>query len=323
MRRLLYIIVCVLALAVSSAFAQDYTFSNHNIVPFSLNPAQAGAANTIRASVNYRMQWPMLSNAYHTVRLSYDMNVYRQMCSVGAFYSYDQMSNVYKVNEFGAVYAHTIKCADKHFIRLGLQGSVFYNVVDWKSVTFGDQYAGVGNITPYSVEKYDFSSRTFFDFAVGASYVFQNHLTVGFAVYHVAQPDNGFVRGSQVLHRKYVGHVNFIQDLKLSHGLRSKGFSDNYFFANLTYQQQADFKQAYIGAGVCFQPIILGVSFKTDVQEVHTVSFMLGGYYKGFQLYYIFDLFTSHKKNGSWSNEISFIYTLPHKKKDLCPVVYW
>ncbi len=321
MRRVAAILACVLAWVF--ALAQDYTFSNHNIVPFSLNPAQVGAANTIRIGANYRMQWPTLVNNYHTFRLSYDMNVYKQMCSVGAFYSYDQMSDVYKVNEAGVAYAHTIKCADNHFVRLGLQGSVFFNFVDLNSLTFGDQYSGTGAITPKSVENFESGSRTFFDFAVGASYVFQNHLTVGFAVYHVAQPDNGFVRGTQVLHRKYVGHVNFIQDLKLSHGLRSKGFSDNYFFANLTYQQQADFKQAYIGAGVCFQPIILGVSFKTDVQEVHTVSFMLGGYYKGFQLYYIFDLFTSHKKNGSWSNEISFIYTLPHKKKDLCPVVYW
>jgi hypothetical protein len=37
----------------------------------------------------------------------------------------------------------------------------------------------------------------------------------------------------------------------------------------------------------------------------------------------VFDLFTSDKKNGSWSNEISLIYTMPFKKKNLCPVVYW
>jgi hypothetical protein len=54
------------------------------------------------------------------------------------------------------------------------------------------------------------------------------------------------------------------------------------------------------------------------------ISFMVGGYYKGFQLYYIFDLFTSDKKNGSWSNEISLIYTFPQEnKKNRCPVVYW
>lgn len=63
--------------------AQDYSLSNHNVVPFSLNPSSVGAANTLRLGVNYRMQWPMLSNSYHTVRVSYDQNVYKQMCSVG------------------------------------------------------------------------------------------------------------------------------------------------------------------------------------------------------------------------------------------------
>ena len=170
MRRLLVILVCLTA--VVSASAQDYTFSNHNIVPFSLNPAQVGAANTIRIGANYRMQWPTLVNNYHTFRLSYDMNVYKQMCSVGAFYSYDQMSDVYKVNEAGVAYAHTIKCADNHFIRLGLQGSVFFNFVDYSALTFGDQYNASGAITPATIENFGNNSRTFFDFAVGASYVF-------------------------------------------------------------------------------------------------------------------------------------------------------
>ena len=40
-------------------------------------------------------------------------------------------------------------------------------------------------------------------------------------------------------------------------------------------------------------------------------------------IYYVFDLFTSDKKNGSWSNELSLIYTMPTKKECLCPVTYW
>lgn len=190
--------------------AQDYSLSNHNVVPFSLNLSSVGAANTLRLGVNYRMQWPMLSNNYHTVRVSYDQNVYKQMCSVGAAYSYDQMSNVFGVHEFDVVYAHTIKCADKHFIRLGLQGSVISNQLNLNNVTFGDQYdEATGNILSSTVEGFENQNKTFFDFSVG------------------------------------------------------------------------------------------------------------------FQLYYVFDLFTSDKKNGSWSNELSLIYTMPAKKKCECPVTYW
>lgn len=311
-------------MAVGMVMAQDYSLSNHNVVPFSLNPSSAGAANALRLGVNYRMQWPTLSNNFHTVRVSYDQNVYKQMCSVGAAYSYDQQSNVFGTHEFDVVYAHTFRCAPKHFIRLGLQASVFLNQLNLDGLTFGDQFdPSTGNMLPSSVEQWENQSKAFFDFSVGASYVFEHKLMVGFAVYHLAEPDNGFVPNTQNLHRKYVAQVNFVQDLKLNHGLKSQGFSDNYFFANASYQQQDRFKQAYIGVGVCYEPVILGVSYKTDIDQVHTASFTVGGYYKGFQLYYVFDLFTSDRKNGSWSNEISLIYTMPFKKKNLCPVVYW
>ena len=323
MKRIVTWIISVMVSA-TALMAQDYSLNNHNVVPFSLNPSSVGAANTLRVGLNYRMQWPMLSNNYHTVRVSYDQNVYKQMCSVGASYSYDQHSSVFGVHQFDAVYAHTFRLADKHFIRLGLQASCFLNQLHADGLTFGDQYdPTTGSMLPSSAEQWENQSKAFFDFSVGASYVFEHKLMVGFAVYHLAEPDNGFVPNMQSLPRKYVGQIGFVQDLKLNHGLKSQGFSDNYFFANASYQQQADFKQAYIGAGICYQPVIIGVSYKTDIDQVHTVSFTVGGYYKGFQLYYVFDLFTSDRQNGSWSNEISLIYTMPTKKKDLCPVVYW
>ena len=215
-------------------------------------------------------------------------------------------------------------------------------------LTFGDQYyAANGTILPTTVESFDSDNRTFFDFSVGASYVYEGRLNVGFAVFHVSRPDNGFVEGSQFLERKYVAQVNFSQDLELNRGLMSSPGSDNYFFANAAYQNQDCFNQVMLGAGVCFQPMIFGVTWKTNITKVFETasaeketeegtadtgvyftavnipSLMVGAYYKGLQVYYIFDFNISAKKNGSWSNELSLIYTLPNKKKDLCPVTYW
>ena len=58
-----------LCASVASAVAQDYSLTNHNIVPFSINPAQAGNANAIRLGLDFRQQWPTLDNHYTTVRL--------------------------------------------------------------------------------------------------------------------------------------------------------------------------------------------------------------------------------------------------------------
>ncbi|MFA6779345.1 MAG: type IX secretion system membrane protein PorP/SprF, partial [Paludibacteraceae bacterium] len=89
------------------------------------------------------------------------------------------------------------------------------------------------------------------------------------------------------------------------------------------YQKQHNFELAYLGAGVMLSPIIGGVSIKSDMEAVNTISFLLGGTYKGLQAYYVYDLFTSSKKNGSWSHEISIIYIIQKHEKYPCPVVYW
>ena len=128
MRKTFLVILIGLGSLLSSVWAQDYSFSNHNMVPFSLNPALAGAANAVRFGLNYRQQWPALGNKYHTVRASYDQNFYKQMCSVGVAYSYDNMAaGTYQVNEFDVVYCHTFRLKEHFCIRLGVQGTVFAN----------------------------------------------------------------------------------------------------------------------------------------------------------------------------------------------------
>ncbi len=329
-----YLLTPLLALACLTARAQDYTFSNHNIVPFSLNPATVGGAYAVRFGLNYRLQWPMLSNHYHTVRASWDQNVYKHMCSVGVAYTYDNMADgAFQSHEIDAVYGHTIRLTrdEKHFLRLGVQATLFANFADYSKMVFTDQLSPYdGSVYSRTVENFESDSRYVPDFSAGINYLYEHKLNVGFAVYHLAQPDYGFTPDAEYLPRRYVATLQFTQDLHASRGLLSYRPSDSYFFANANYQHQGtakgrmyEFKQLYVAAGVCFQPIIGGVSFRTGFTDLHTVSFMVGGYYQGLQIYYIFDLYASSKKNGSWSNEIAVLYTIPTKKKDLCPVIYW
>ena len=108
MKKIILLIITLVSF-IPLGHAQDYTFANHNIVPFSLNPAFAGNANAIRLGVNYRMQWPTLGNNYHTVRASYDQNFFKKMCSLGLSFTHDNMANgTIKTNEIALVYAHNI-----------------------------------------------------------------------------------------------------------------------------------------------------------------------------------------------------------------------
>ena len=320
---LFFIIGCTL-----NVQGQDYTFSNHNIVPFSLNPALAGNVNAMRFGLNYRQQWPSLGNKYHTVRASYDQNIYKQMSAVGVSYTYDNMANgIFQTNEFAVVYSHTFRVQEEMFVRLGLQASLFANFLNMSNLTFEDQYnVQTRQTLPYSIEELDSDSRLFPDFTFGVSFVIENRFSIGGAVAHLAEPNNGFAKLEyNRLHRKFIAHANFTQNLEGSNGLwgRHGILSEKYFFANASYQQQYDFRLAHLGVGFAFDPFIAGVSYKNTLGDINSLSFMLGGNYKGLQLYYIYDLPVYTKKNGSWSHELSLIYVLRQDEKYPCPVVYW
>ena len=325
MKKIILLIITLVSF-ITLGHAQDYTFANHNIVPFSLNPAFAGNANAIRLGVNYRMQWPTLGNNYHTVRASYDQNFFKKMCSLGLSFTHDNMANgTIKTNEIALVYAHNISLSEKMSIRLGVQGSMFINSYG-PGVTFGDQYDwGSGEIFDNTTEDYENKGITFADFSVGALYSIHNLLNLGFSVYHIGEPENGILEESNnTLHRKFVVHGNFYQDLQSSHGLWGRQeLSDRYLFINAAFQSQYNFMQGYLGAGVIISPIIGGIALKSDFDAINNVSFMVGATIKNLQIYYVYDLFTSKRKNGSWSQELSLIYIINKKEKFPCPVVYW
>lgn len=338
MKRIASILTGVLLAA--SAAAQDYTFNNNNVIPFCLNPALVGNANAMRFGLNYRMQWPTLDNHYTTTRLSYDQNFYKQMSSVGVSFTRDNEANVFKKNEIAAVYSHNIRLEDEYFIRLGVQLAMNLNYYDASGLTFDDSYTGEGNPTIETIDDVKEDHRNFFDFSFGGAFVWENKLTVGGAVYHIGQPENGFdEKSSQKLGRRYVFHVNYMQDLESRAGLWGRrSESSTYILASAAYQQQAAevdnaddrriYRLASLNIGCMTNPVMFGVADKYDftssLGNLNVISFMVGANYKGLQGYYIFDLYTSKKDNGSWSHEFAIVYVIPPKHyRYSCPIVYW
>jgi hypothetical protein len=247
----------------------------------------------------------------------------------------DNQADVYKVNEIAAVYSHNIRLQDEYFLRLGVQVSLFMNYVD-DNLTFDDQY----HFPPGSSGEIETNSCNYLDFSFGTAFVIENKLTVGAAVYHIGEPNDGFEdKESQSLGRKYVFHVNYIQDMESRSGLWGRrDLSSTYFFGSGSYQQQSVetntngdtrvYRLAGLSVGALTNPVLFGVSDKYDFSSsygnLNVLSFMLGANYKGLQAYYIFDLYTSKKDNGSWSHELSLVYVVPPKHyRYSCPIVYW
>ncbi len=326
-------------MAASAAAQADYTFTNNNVIPFSLNPALVGNANAMRFGLNYRMQWPTLDNHYTTTRISYDQNFYKQMASVGVSFTRDNEANVFKKNEIAAAYSHNIRLEDEYFIRLGVQMAFNLNYYDGDLV-FDDSYAGEGKDPIPTNDEATQSHSNYVDFSFGAAFVMENKLTVGGSIYHIGQPNNGFDdKEATRLGRRYVFHANYIQDLESRSGLWGRrDVSGTYLFGSANYQQQScdvdgnDSKRTYrlasLNVGCMTNPVIFGVADKYDftssLGNLNVLSFMVGANYKGLQGYYIFDLYTSKKDNGSWSHEFALVYVIPPKHyRYSCPIVYW
>lgn len=323
------------ALADDPAQEMDYTLSGHATSPFSLNPCYVGESNAYRAGLNYRMQWPKLENEYRTMRLTYDQNFYKLVSSVGAHYVYDGQAKDYKSHEMGLTYSHNIRVTEGHYVRLGLTAAVFIKKVG-EDGAYGDQWQN-GSLLDNSLEDDNMKDKAVFpDFTFGAAYVMENIFSAGFAIYHISAPRYGFVDDDAVeLPRRYNFHVRYMHNLESSAGLwGNRGKAENYIMGTLNFQHQGEYNIGSVNVGAFVSHMMLGVAYRHDFRDMevngvkyaklNTVSFMIGGSYKGLQAYYTYDLFTSSKSNGSWSHEFSIVYAMaPKHYRYSCPVVYW
>lgn len=73
MKKYLIVFACFAVSSLLPAFGQDIHFSQYNLTPLVVNPAQAGAYKSQEVILNYKSQWTSISpNGYKTMMLSYD-----------------------------------------------------------------------------------------------------------------------------------------------------------------------------------------------------------------------------------------------------------
>ena len=71
MRRITYVLLCIIYFFPGDTEAQDPAFSQFFASPLTLNPALTGKFNgAVRIAGNYRNQWPQINNAYITSTVS-------------------------------------------------------------------------------------------------------------------------------------------------------------------------------------------------------------------------------------------------------------
>ena len=221
----------------SVSFAQDIHFSQYNLTPLVINPAQAGAYKTIEAIANYKSQWTSISpNAYRTYMISADgrlkqkkwktkwlaagLNLYNDKAGDGNM----------KTTQVNGSFGYHTQLDDKNTLGGALVAGYSARSIDYSQLTWDEQYKN-GTFDPVanpSGETYlqgknkfgypDVGMGILYQYNKGQMYSTANDMIIirsGLALWHLNQPKYSFYGNSkEKLYMKIVGHAEAIIGVK-------------------------------------------------------------------------------------------------------------
>ncbi len=320
MSKKLFLIIIPLVLFINKAmYSQDPAFSQFYANPLYLNPALTGSQISPRLVLNYRNQWPSLSNSFNTYSASYDLYLDALHGGVGVSLIADNAGDgALKTNIISGFYSYRLIISKSIFMNAGFQATYFQTKLDWDKLKFGDQYdpksgfvLPTGEIPPNRLDK------GFVDFSSGFLFSFSNKYFAGVSVNHLTNPDNGFYENSESkLDMKITGHIGTMINLSEIGTLRSS-LEDIILSPNILYQQQSGFQQLDFGLYLNKYPFVSGVWFRYGFNNADALILLVGFEQDKFKIGYSYDMTVSNLRNSNTggSHEISFSYKFPNFDK--------
>jgi len=331
---LLILTICVSLVSVSNA--QDPNFSQFFASPLTLNPALTGKFDgDYRFAINYRNQWPSISNAYTTATASFDMGIMKNRIpeydqfGIGVMGFTDRAGDGALMNNYGALSVAYHKGLDEngyHQIGAGFQGVYVNKRLDIANLKFQDQLTPFG-FTGVTSEIFNQNQVNLSYFDLNAGFIYNgstngyNNYYIGASMYHINRPKESFQGGDFVLNPR----ITIQAGGKIPMGT----YNHLYFAAN--HSMQAKAYNTMIGGAY---------SLNVNNDEENPTNVYLGSWYRigdaiipymglefnGWHIGASYDVNVSSLKaasNARGGIEISLIYIKqpvdPNAKKLNCP----
>ncbi len=305
-------VVSAIVVAFAQTTAQDAAFSQFYANPLYLNPALSGSTECGRIHLNYRNQWPAISNAYVTYSVSYDQSLESINSGFGFLVMADQQGDAaYNRISAGAFYAYTLQIGSDATLTFGAKAAYYQESLNWQKLIFADQInAATGTISASSLETPPQNNEIgTVDFAAGLLFSLSNYFFAGFSADHLTQPELSFYNDpNSKLPMKLTAHAGTI--INLSQG-GFGSFSDNDLLLqpNILFQQQGSFTQLNAGLYAVKYPIVLGAWFRHNFENPDAAVILAGVTWQNFRIGYSFDLSLSQiGMPGGGAHEISFAW---------------
>lgn len=329
-----YSLTILLFSAFTMMKAQDIHFSMFNYSPMTLNPANAGAEDEIRANLNFRNQWKTVASPFVTMAGSYDMKISgigNGFLSGGLnFYNDKAGDSKMGITQANLSLAYHLKVADGQTIGLGLMTGYAQRSLTTSALTWGNQYDGMNyNSGILSTEPNQGNfTKSFLDLGTGIVYTFSTgeryssandfmSFNVGFSAMHVHTPNISFYGTEQdLLFRKFVFHANGLigipnSRISFNPGVMTAfqgGAREILFGSNVRIRIQEDSKYTGIITGA-------SISFGAWYRNKDAVSLTTILQFGGYTLAFAYDVNTSSLKeasNGKGGFELALRFVYPN-----------
>lgn len=257
LKRLLYFLILLVVTNINS-LAQDPTFSQFYANPLYLAPSFAGATDNYRFSLNYRNEWPGISNIYNTYSFSFDKSFDSFNSGIGIIATHDVAGagNLSTTN-IGFLYSYDFNINERWHIRPGVNFKFRYLGLDISKLIFINQLIGT-TPSPYQPP---FDNVADIDFATSVL-VYSDNIWGGFTFDHLLRPDESFYNYDAKMPIKFnaFGGIQFLKKTRLI----TKKY-DNFSLA-FNFQLQ-------------------GKSYQTDIGLYYNTNiFIFGLWYRGIPL---------------------------------------
>jgi type IX secretion system PorP/SprF family membrane protein len=224
-----YIYLVFVCLFVKNLHAQDIHFSQIEFTPLALNPALAGANNTMQGIVSYRSQWNSVAKPFQTSAANFDVLLNRDAkkrkgnFGLGIFFFNDQAgepkisTNIVNLN-----LSYHLIIKKYYSIGLGIYTGYGQKSIGTVEGRWAAQYDGTAyNAALPNGEPANFSNYNYLDAGAGLLYTFSNtngyitqnknrKLNIGIAAYHLNRPNNSFItdNNSERLNMRFSTFIN-------------------------------------------------------------------------------------------------------------------
>jgi len=299
---LFLIILCWIA----KVHGQDVVYSQFYANPIYLNPAIAGGKLCSRLTLNYRNQWPTISQGYASFSASWDQPVEKLSGALGVIVNADVAGGgIYNNLSANGIYSYRLEVSRNVLLNAAFQVGYVQHRLDWSKLIFEDQANQVVP-TQVNVGKLDFSA--------GLLAGYKESLYLGVAVNHLTRPDMSYYDGtSNRMDMRFTIHTGILIDVK--EGLEGKDLRNLSISPNIVYVQQGNFRQINVGVYANSYPIVAGVWMRHCFGNPDAAIVLLGYQQRNYKLEYSYDYTISKLNIGSGgAHEISMVFLLNKNK---------